>query len=51
MKKVKKIDAVSTFLGHDAFFDGTINFKGTIRLDGTVKGKMVSVDGTVIIGD
>lgn len=51
MKKEKKIDAVSTFLGHDAVFDGTINFKGTIRLDGKVKGKIVSDDGTVIIGD
>ncbi|RLC04480.1 MAG: hypothetical protein DRH90_08565 [Deltaproteobacteria bacterium] len=51
MKKEKKIDAVSTFLGHDAIFDGIINFKGTIRLDGKVKGKVVSDDGTVIIGD
>ena len=51
MKKEKKIDAVSTFLGHDAIFDGTINFKGTIRLDGKVNGKIVSDDGTVIIGD
>ena len=51
MKKEKKIDAVSTFLGHDAVFDGTIDFKGTVRLDGKVKGKIVSNDGTVIIGD
>ncbi len=51
MKKDKKIDAVSTFLGHEAVFDGTINFKGTIRLDGKVKGKIVSDDGTVIIGE
>jgi cytoskeletal protein CcmA (bactofilin family) len=51
MKKEKKIDAVSTFLGHDAIFDGTINFKGTIRLDGKVKGTVVSDDGTVIIGE
>jgi len=51
MKKEKKIDAVSTFLGHDAVFDGTIEFKGTVRLDGKVKGKIVSVGGTVIIGD
>ena len=50
-KKEKKIDAVSTFLGHDAVFDGTIDFKGTIRLDGKVKGKVVSDDGTVIIGE
>ncbi len=51
MKKEKKIDAVTTFLGPDAFFDGTINFKGTIRLDGKVKGKIVSDEGTVIIGE
>ncbi len=51
MKKEKKTDAVSTFLGHDAIFDGTINFNGTIRLDGKVTGKVVSDDGTVIIGE
>jgi cytoskeletal protein CcmA (bactofilin family) len=51
MKKEKKIDAVSTFLGHETVFDGTIEFKGTVRLDGKVKGKIVSNDGTVIIGD
>jgi cytoskeletal protein CcmA (bactofilin family) len=51
MKKVKKIDAVTTFLGQDTVFDGTIEFKGTVRLDGKVKGKIVSKDGTVIIGD
>jgi cytoskeletal protein CcmA (bactofilin family) len=51
MKKEKKIDAVSTFLGPDAIFDGTINFKGTIRLDGRVKGKIISDEGTVIIGE
>lgn len=51
MKKEKKIDAVSTFLGPDAVFDGIINFKGTIRLDGKVKGKIVSDGGTIIIGE
>jgi len=51
MKKETKIDAVSTFLGHEAAFDGTINFKGTVRLDGRVKGRVISDDGTVIIGD
>jgi len=51
MKKEKKIDAVSTFLGNDAVFDGNINFKGTIRLDGKIKGQIVSDGGTVIIGD
>ena len=51
MKKDDKIDAVSTFLGHDAGVEGTIEFKGAIRLDGKVKGKIVSNGGTVIIGD
>jgi len=51
MKKEKKIDAVTTFLGHDAAFDGTIAFSGTVRLDGQVKGSVVSEEGTVIIGD
>ncbi len=51
MKKESKIDAVSTFLGHDAAFDGVINFKGTVRLDGRVKGSVISDEGTVIIGD
>jgi cytoskeletal protein CcmA (bactofilin family) len=51
MKKEKKIDAVSTFLGHGAAFDGTLEFKGTVRLDGKLKGKVSSAGGTVIIGD
>jgi cytoskeletal protein CcmA (bactofilin family) len=51
MKKESKIDAVSTFLGHDASFDGVINFKGTVRLDGRIKGSVTSDEGTVIVGD
>jgi cytoskeletal protein CcmA (bactofilin family) len=51
MKKDKKDDAVSTFLGHGAVFDGTLEFKGTVRLDGELKGKISSVGGTAIVGD
>ena len=51
MKKDKKMDAVSTFLGHGAAFEGTLEFKGTVRLDGKLKGKITSAGGTVIIGD
>lgn len=50
-KKVKKPDSISTFLGPDASVDGTLEFKGTIRLDGRVKGKIRSNDGTVIVGE
>lgn len=51
MRKTKKADSITTFLGADASIEGTITFKGTIRLDGNVKGKIHSDDGTVIIGE
>ena len=51
MKKSKKVDAISTFLGPDAAIEGTIEFQGTIRLDGKVKGKIQSNGGTVIVGE
>jgi len=50
-KKVKKPDSISTFLGPEASVDGTLEFKGTIRVDGSVKGKIRSSDGTVIVGE
>jgi len=51
MKKSKKADSVSTFLGSDGIIEGNIEFKKTIRLDGNVKGKIFSKSGTVIIGE
>jgi len=51
MKKAKKPDSISTFLGPEAKIDGTIEFQGTIRLDGRVKGKIKSSGGSVIIGE
>ncbi len=51
MKKEKKTDRISTFIGADASIDGTIEFKGTIRVDGEVKGKIVSHGGTVVVGE
>ena len=51
MKKEKQTDTISTFLGHGTSIDGTLEFQGTIRLDGSVKGKVVSQNGTLIIGD
>jgi len=51
MKKDKKIDSISTFLGSDASFEGTIEFQGTIRVDGRVKGKICSQGGTLIVGE
>jgi cytoskeletal protein CcmA (bactofilin family) len=51
MKKEKKTDRISTFIGADASINGTIEFKGTIRVDGEVKGKIISSGGTVVVGE
>jgi len=51
MRKDRKIDRISTFIGADASIEGTIEFKGTIRVDGRVKGKISSNGGTIIVGE
>jgi len=51
MKKEKQSDSISTFLGHGTTVDGTLEFQGAIRLDGHVKGQIISQGGTLIIGD
>jgi cytoskeletal protein CcmA (bactofilin family) len=51
MKKENKIDSISTFLGSDANIEGKIEFQGTIRVDGRVKGKISSEGGTLIVGE
>ena len=51
MKKEKKTDRIATFIGADASIDGTVEFKGTIRVDGQVKGKIISSGGTVVVGE
>ena len=51
MKKEKKVDSISTFLGADSTFEGAIEFQGTIRVDGKVSGKIFSKGGTLIVGE
>jgi cytoskeletal protein CcmA (bactofilin family) len=51
MRKSKKADLISTYLGSDGIIEGTIEFQNAIRLDGSVKGKIFSKTGTVIIGE
>jgi len=51
MKKEKKIASISTFLGSDSSIEGAIEFQGTMRLDGRVKGKISSNGGTLIVGE
>lgn len=50
MKKDKRREAISTFLGPDAQIEGTIAFEGSIRLDGRVRGDITSDGGTLIVG-
>lgn len=50
-KKAKQPDSISTFLGPGASVDGTLEFQGTIRLDGKVTGNIKSSDGTLIVGE
>jgi cytoskeletal protein CcmA (bactofilin family) len=51
MKKKEPADHISTLLGVGTAIEGTLTFKDTIRLDGTVNGKIVSEKGTVVIGE
>ena len=51
MKKERKVDSISTFLGADSSFEGAIEFQGTIRVDGKVSGKISSNGGTLIVGE
>ncbi len=51
MKKDKPKDLISTFLGPEVSVEGNIEFQGTIRVDGKVKGTIHSSDGTLIVGE
>ncbi len=55
MKKKEKQksspETISTLLGRDTVIDGVLEFKETIRIDGKIKGKVVSSDGTLIVGE
>ncbi len=51
MKKSKKIDEVTIYLGPGAAIEGTIEFSGRIYLDGKFNGKIRSNGGTVIVGE
>ena len=51
MKKDKHIGSIATFLGADSRIEGTLEFQGTIRLDGRVKGRILSNGGTLIVGE
>jgi cytoskeletal protein CcmA (bactofilin family) len=43
--------AISTLLGRDTNIEGTLTFRETIRVDGRIKGRVLSPEGTMIIGE
>ncbi len=49
--KRKKKGTISTLLGPGSSIEGTIEFTGTIILDGNVKGKISGSGGTLIVGE
>ena len=51
MRKEKSNDTISTLLGAGTSVEGTLEFRDTIRLDGQVRGKIISPSGTLIIGE
>lgn len=56
MKKDKKngpveSTTISTLLGKDTIIEGVMTFRETVRVDGRIKGKLISADGTVIVGE
>ena len=55
MKKKSKASGESatilTLLGRDTVVEGNLSFRETIRIDGRIKGKLESAEGTVIIGE
>ncbi|MCG6972096.1 MAG: polymer-forming cytoskeletal protein [Desulfobacterales bacterium] len=51
MTKSKTSDALTMLLGPGTAVEGTIEFKDTVRLEGSVNGTISSSDGTVILGE
>ncbi|MBT8340559.1 MAG: polymer-forming cytoskeletal protein [Desulfatitalea sp.] len=57
LKKEKKASppsdstTITTLLGKDTVIEGTLTFTETIRVDGQIRGKLMSKEGTAIIGE
>lgn len=51
MGKTNSPGTISTFLGAEDSVEGEIRFSGAIRLDGSVRGKIISEAGILIIGE
>ncbi len=48
---LKKNDSqIKAYMGEDTVFNGTLNFEGSVRIDGKFEGKVITED-TLIIGE
>ncbi len=50
LKRSKKVEAISTFLGPGVSIEGSIEFTETIRLDGRFRGRIDGAGGMLIVG-
>lgn len=44
-------DTNSTIIGRDCGIEGTIEFQGTVYVEGSITGKILGTEGTVVIGE
>ncbi|MGD8227128.1 MAG: polymer-forming cytoskeletal protein [Desulfobacteraceae bacterium] len=47
---MKKKDQINAFLGKDTEFEGKLSFNGAVRIDGRLKGEILT-EGTLIVGE
>ena len=46
----KDDDQIKAYMGEDTVFNGSLNFDGTVRIDGKFEGKVITED-TLIVGE
>ena len=49
-KMKKEDDQIKAYMGEDTVFNGSLNFEGTVRIDGKFEGQ-VFTDDTLIVGE
>ena len=50
MKKQNDDAKIKAYMGEDTVFNGSLNFEGTVRIDGKFEGQVITED-TLIIGE
>ena len=50
LKMKKEDDQIKAYMGEDTVFNGSLNFDGTVRIDGNFEGQ-VFTDDTLIVGE